>query len=136
MALLSGEEAVAEQLLEQALVEQPDFSLAALLYGETYESKNKLAEAEAHYRRAIELQPERTDARFALGSLLFRRDRRKIRSTTPGPGGVPADDGDQSLLGRRLEQHGAGPGPHGQVPGRGGNVQEGDLQEPFRAPPA
>jgi len=72
-AILAGDDAGAEKSLDDALAQQPDFSLAALLYGQTYEERNNYEQAEKMYRRAIAIQPAHTDARFALGSLQLHR---------------------------------------------------------------
>lgn len=72
-AIYGGQDAVADAALQDVLREQPDFALAAIVFGEAYVSMNKPEKAEAAYRRAIELQPARSDARFALGSLLVKR---------------------------------------------------------------
>jgi TonB family protein len=65
----------AEAALDQALADRPDFALAAILYGDLYDHLNDPDRAEHYYRRAIEIAPTRTDARFSLGSLLVRRGR-------------------------------------------------------------
>jgi TonB family protein len=74
-AILAGRDHDAEEALQEALREQPDFALAAILYGEAYEELKKPETAARYFRWAIELQPRRADARFALGSLYFRRGR-------------------------------------------------------------
>jgi TonB family protein len=76
-AIFAGRDQDAEEAYQAVLAEQPDFALAAILYGEAYEGRNKLDLAEKYYRRAVELQPQRADARFALGSLLFRRGQKE-----------------------------------------------------------
>ena len=82
-ALVAGRDAEADQLLEASLAARPDFALACILYGRTVEARGQSERAAAYYRRAIELQPDRTDSRFALGSLLFRR------GTTEDPSYLP-----------------------------------------------
>lgn len=62
-------------LLGEALLEQPDFALAALLYGRAYEGLGDLRRAEEYYLRAVDLQPKRTDTRNALGRLYLTRAR-------------------------------------------------------------
>jgi TonB family protein len=72
-AILQGRDRDAESALRGVLTEQPDFTLAIVLYGDAYASLNKFDLAEQYYHRAIDLQPQRIDARFSLGSLLLRR---------------------------------------------------------------
>jgi TonB family protein len=68
-----GFDADAEAALDNALLDRPDFALAAILFGDLYAHRNDPDQAERYYRRAIEIAPNRTDARFSLGSLLVRR---------------------------------------------------------------
>ena len=72
-AVLHGRDQEADALLDQALASRPDFAMAAILYGETYRDLGKLDRAEAAFRRAIEIAPQRSDARFSLGSVLLQR---------------------------------------------------------------
>lgn len=86
-AIFVGLHDEARRALEDALAEQSRFALAAILYAEAYESLNDPARAEFYYERAIEVQPQRTDARFALGSLYLRQ----------------AEAGDEAALPKALE---------------------------------
>jgi len=70
-----GFDAEAEVALDKALADRPDFALGAILFGDLYEHLGKGDRAEHFFRRAIEIAPNRSDARFSLGSLLFRRGR-------------------------------------------------------------
>lgn len=70
-----GRDLEAELALNRALDARPDFSLAALVYGEAYQELGKPDLAGKFYRRAIQIHPERTEARFALGHMLFTRGR-------------------------------------------------------------
>jgi len=72
-AIFDGQDALAEQALDGVLKEQPGFTLAVILYGEAYAETGQPDRAEALFQRAIELQPDRSDARFALGSLYLDR---------------------------------------------------------------
>ncbi|MEZ4650387.1 MAG: TonB family protein [Candidatus Eisenbacteria bacterium] len=74
-AIFLGMHNDARDLLEDALAAQPDFALAALLYGRAYESLGDARRAENYYERAIEVQPKRTDTRNALGRLYLRQAR-------------------------------------------------------------
>lgn len=65
----------AEAALGRALEDRPDFALAAILFGDLYDSMDEPERAEHYYRRAIEIAPTRSDARFSLGSMLVRRGR-------------------------------------------------------------
>jgi TonB family protein len=76
-ALASGNEAAARASLDEALKERTDFALGAILYGDLAADKGHLESAIAFYKRAIEVQPDRHDARFALGSAYFRLGREK-----------------------------------------------------------
>ncbi len=75
LAISAGRDLEADLALNRALDARSDFSLAALIYGEAYEELGKPDLAEKFYRRAIRIHPERTEARFALGHLLFTRGR-------------------------------------------------------------
>ena len=77
LALAAGNEAEAKAALEQALAERSDFAVGAILYGDLAAEKDRLELAISFYNRALEAQPERVDARFALGSVLFRLGREK-----------------------------------------------------------
>ena len=77
LALAAGNEAEAKAALEQALVERSDFALGAILYGDLAAEKGRLETAVSFYNRALAAQPERIDARFALGSVLYRLGREK-----------------------------------------------------------
>jgi TonB family protein len=72
---LHGFAADAESSFVRALALRPDFALAAILYGDLYVERSELDLAERYFRWAISIAPGRTDARFSLGSLLFRRGR-------------------------------------------------------------
>jgi TonB family protein len=71
-ALAAGNETEAKAALEQALAERSDFTLGAILYGDLAAEKGRLDAAIVFYNRALQVQPDRVDARFALGSVLFR----------------------------------------------------------------
>ncbi len=72
-AIYQGFDDVAAEYLRLTLQEKPDFALACILYGDAYESLDKLDLAEKYFRQAVALQPQRVDARFALGKVLFNR---------------------------------------------------------------
>lgn len=76
-ALAAGNETAAKAALEEALRERTDFALGAILYGDLAAENGHLESAIEFYNRAIEVQPGRTDARFALGSVFFRLGREK-----------------------------------------------------------
>jgi len=75
-AIHRGLDDIADVALESALRERPDFALAPLLYGDAYREKGDFERAERYYRRSVEIQPQRSDARFSLGQLLMERGRR------------------------------------------------------------
>ena len=82
-ALAAGNEAEAKAALEQALAERSDFALGAILYGDLAAEKDRLESAIMFYNRALAVQPDRVDARFALGSVLFRLGQEKDPKNYP-----------------------------------------------------
>ncbi|MCC7144441.1 MAG: TonB family protein [Candidatus Eisenbacteria bacterium] len=72
-AIYSGFDAVAAEYLELTLRAKPDFALACILYGDAYRSIERLDLSERYFRRAIEIQPQRIDARFGLGQVLLEK---------------------------------------------------------------
>jgi TonB family protein len=82
-ALAGGNEAVAKTSLEEALGERSNFALGAILYGDLAAEQDRLETAAVFYNRALVAQPERTDARFALGSVFFRLGQERDPSYYP-----------------------------------------------------
>lgn len=82
-AIFLGADGIVEESLDEALQDQPEFALAAILYGDAYASLGKTKLAERYYRRAIEIQPNRTDARYALGRLYFDLAKKGDKSYLP-----------------------------------------------------
>lgn len=74
-AIYRDRDEAADRYLEDTLREKPDFALACILYADAYQDRGQLDRAEQFYRRAIALQPQRSDARFSLGQLLLERGR-------------------------------------------------------------
>ena len=74
-AILFGRDREAEIALQNALEQRPDFALAPIIYGDLYAHLGKLELAESCYRRAVAVGPDRTDAHFSLGAILYRRGR-------------------------------------------------------------
>ncbi len=61
--------------LNRCLDEQPEFGLAALLYGRAYEELGDDKKAEFFFQRAIETQPRRLDLRNELGRFYLKQAR-------------------------------------------------------------
>ncbi len=72
-AISKGEFNLGKASLSAALADQPKFATGPLLYGDLCARLGKPDLAERYYRQAISIQPDRTDTRFALGSLLVKR---------------------------------------------------------------
>jgi tetratricopeptide (TPR) repeat protein len=71
----AGERARALEILEQVQEQAPDYAPLHLLIGLAYRDAGQLEEAEAGLRRAIELDPEQTEAIQSLGLLLATQGR-------------------------------------------------------------
>jgi tetratricopeptide (TPR) repeat protein len=65
------EEALA--VAEQMAATWPNSTTVAELLGDVYAAADRLAEAEAQYRRAAELEPANADAQRKLGEVVLRR---------------------------------------------------------------
>ncbi len=60
------------RLAQQLAEKRPDSTTAHELLGDALAAANKLGEAEAEYRRAIELEPANADAQRKLGEVVLR----------------------------------------------------------------
>lgn len=66
----AGNYAPAERILEKALSHAPDDPEVLTLLGDVYFARDRRAEAAAHYRRAIQLDEDNSDAYLGLGTVL------------------------------------------------------------------
>jgi len=70
-----GKVKFAEIALQQAIANDPNFSLAHFNLGVLYEDQDKLEEAEAAWKKAIEVDPDHAAAHYNLGVLYKDQDK-------------------------------------------------------------
>jgi Tfp pilus assembly protein PilF len=63
----------AECYFDRAMRFKPDDGMVQLIYGVFLQKKGALAEAEKHYRKAVELLPESAEAHYNVGLFYFAR---------------------------------------------------------------
>jgi hypothetical protein len=74
--LAAGDAAGAGNLVDRAIAIDPDCARTHLLKGKVHAALRRLSDAESEYRRALALEPESPDARYALATVLAATGRR------------------------------------------------------------
>ena len=70
----------AERVLKKALEENPDDALLLTLLGAALVERSRYVDAEAHFRRAVELDSAQADAAARLGWLLYQRQGKALEA--------------------------------------------------------